>query len=359
VPTTVSTTVLITGGAGFIGCALGERLLDRFDRVVALDSLHPQVHPTMERPAALPQGVELVVADVTDPPMWDGLLPEAPPTAVVHLAAETGTAQSLTAASRHAQVNVVGTTVMLDAFTRNGIRPERVVLASSRAVYGEGAWQDAAGSVVLPGQRSHAMLASGRWDFPGLTPLPAAASRVEPRPSSVYASTKLAQEHVLRAWGLAVGVRLVVLRLQNVYGAGQSPTNPYTGILPLFGRLASAGSSIPVYEDGRIVRDFVHVRDVARALESAVCDLDTDTGVAVDVGSGVPVTLLEVADWIASRYGAPRPRVTGQFRDGDVRYACADPYEAYRLLGWSPAVELGEGLEELCSWLDGLDRSGA
>ena len=186
--------------------------------------------------------------------------------------------------------------------------------------------------------------------------MPTAASRVEPRPSSVYAATKLAQEHVLRAWSLAVGVRPVVLRLQNVYGAGQSPNNPYTGILPLFGRLAAAGEVIPVYEDGRIVRDFVHVDDVARALESAACDLDSDPGVALDVGSGVPVTILEVARLVADRYGAPPPEVTGQFRDGDVRYACADASEAYRLLDWQSKVELTPGLEALCAWLDALAR---
>jgi dTDP-L-rhamnose 4-epimerase len=355
---TVPTTALVTGGAGFIGCALAGRLLGRFDRVVAVDSLHPQVHPTTTRPVALAEGVELVVGDVTLPATWDAVLTDARPDAVVHLAAETGTAQSLTEASRHAMANVVGTTAMLDAFGRHDRLPDRVVLASSRAVYGEGAWQDPDGRIVLPGQRSHAMLASGEWDFPGLTPMPVAAALVEPRPSSVYAATKLAQEHVLRAWCLAVGVRPVVLRLQNVFGAGQSPSNPYTGILPLFGRLAAAGQPIPVYEDGRIVRDFVHVDDVARALESAVCDLDADLdagpGAAVDVGSGVPVTILEVARLVADRYGAPAPTVTGQFRDGDVRYACADPADAYRLLGWRPRVELASGLEELCSWLDGL-----
>jgi dTDP-L-rhamnose 4-epimerase len=351
----VPTTALITGGAGFLGCAVAGRLVARFDRVVALDSLHPQVHPARTRPAALDDRVELVVGDVTEAATWDGVLRDVRPSAVVHLAAETGTAQSLTEASRHASVNVVGTAAMLDAFSRHGIRPDRIVLASSRAVYGEGPWADASGTVVLPGQRSHQMLAAGTWDFPGLTPRPVLASRVEPRPSSVYAATKLAQEHVLRAWCLAVGVPPVVLRLQNVYGEGQPPTNPYTGILPLFGRLAAAGEAIPVYEDGRIVRDFVHVDDVARALESAVCDLDPVAASAlpaIDVGSGVPVTVLEVARLVAGRYGAPPPVISGEFRDGDVRYACAEPSEAYRLLRWQPRVELEEGLERLCAWLD-------
>jgi dTDP-L-rhamnose 4-epimerase len=353
----VATTALITGGAGFIGCALAGRLRKRFDRVVAMDSLHPQVHSTTSRPAALDSAVELVVADVRDSATWDVLLPDLRPDVVVHLAAETGTAQSLTEASRHASVNVVGTTTMLDAFTRHDGLPARVVLASSRAVYGEGAWRDAAGRVVLPGQRSHAMLAARTWEFPGLTPTPASAASVEPRPSSVYAATKLAQEHVLRAWALAVGVLPVVLRLQNVYGPGQSPSNPYTGILPLFGRMAAAGQAIPVYEDGRIVRDFVHVDDVARALEAAACDLDADPGTAVDVGSGRPVTILEVAGLIAARYGAPPPTVTGQFRDGDVRYACADPSAAYRVFDWEARVALSTGLEALCAWLDEMRQA--
>lgn len=351
----MSTTALITGGAGFLGCALAGRLLARFDRVVALDSLHPQVHPARTRPAALDDRVELVVGDVTEAATWNDLLGHVRPSALVHLAAETGTAQSLTEASRHASVNVVGTAAMLDALSRHEIRPDRIVLASSRAVYGEGPWVDASGTVVLPGQRSHAMLAAGTWDFPGLTPCPTSASHVEPRPSSVYAATKLAQEHVLRSWCLAVGVTPVVLRLQNVYGEGQSPTNPYTGILPLFGRLAAAGTAIPLYEDGLIVRDFVHIDDVARALESAVCNVDLTAAEglsAIDVGSGVPVTIEEVARLVARRYGAPPPVVTGRFRDGDVRYACAEPSDAYRLLGWKPRVQLEDGLERLGVWLD-------
>ncbi len=346
-------TCLITGGAGFIGCALSGALADRYERVVAFDNLHPQVHATRSRPAALDDRVELVVGDVTRKADWASLLSGFAPSVVVHLAAETGTAQSLTESSRHGLVNVVGTTRMLDALAL-GPPPERIVLASSRAVYGEGAWLDAAGVVVYPGQRSHAMLSRGEWDFPGLTPLTAAGSRVEPRPSSVYAATKLAQEHLIRAWGLAIGVRAVVLRLQNVYGVGQSPTNPYTGILPLFIRLAAAGKAIPVYEDGQIMRDFVHVSDVAAALVAAM-STDADPSWILDVGSGEPVTISAVAGMIAARYEAPSPEVTGQFRDGDVRYACADTSVARHELGWAPEVAMAAGLDSLFDWLEGLD----
>lgn len=246
-------------------------------------------------------------------------------------------------------VNVVGTTRMLDALA-DGPLPERIVLASSRAVYGEGAWVDAAGETVYPGQRPHEMLDRGIWDFPGLTPLPVAAAAVEPRPSSVYAATKLAQEHVVRAWCQSLGVRPVVFRLQNVYGSGQSTRNPYTGILPLFARLAAGGTSIPVYEDGQIHRDFVHVDDVASALLGGLT-FDGDPADVFDIGSGSPMTIMAIAKMVAAHYEAPPPHVTGQFRDGDVRYACADATKARRVLGWTPEVGLSAGLRELFDWL--------
>jgi dTDP-L-rhamnose 4-epimerase len=327
------TTCIVTGGAGFIGCATSSLLADRFDRVVALDVLHPAVHAVAQRPAALDPRVELRIGDVTDAGVWDALLADVRADVVLHLAAETGTGVSLTEATRHAHVNVVGTTQMLDAFVRHDALPSAVVLTSSRAVYGEGAWVRE-GVPLVVGQR---------------------ADRVEPRPTSVYGATKLAQEHVLGAWALAMGVTPVVLRLQNVYGPGQSLTNPYTGIVPLFARLAREGLAVPVYEDGAIVRDFVHVTDVAAALAAAV-DAATTGGALpegpVDIGSGVPTTVLELARTVAGHYGAPAPVVTGQFRDGDVRYACADPAAAAGLWGWRPTVGVSEGVRALCAWID-------
>jgi len=148
-------------------------------------------------------------------------------------------------------------------------------------------------------------------------------------------------------------VQPTVVRLQNVYGAGQPPTNPYTGILPFFARLAAQGRAIPLFEDGRIVRDFVHVDDVAAALLAAL-EAELDPRRVTDVGTGLPVTIAEVAGRIADRYVAPSPQVTGAFRDGDVRYACADPSGANEVLGWTPRVGLDEGLASLCGWLDTL-----
>ncbi len=269
----MSTSVLITGGAGFIGSALAQRLVESGHDVAVVDVLHPQVHG--DRAALdLPPAVRLFTGDVTHAPDLDAVLRLFRPTQIVHLAAETGTAQSLSEATRHGMVNVVGTTQLLDAMSRSAHVPEQLVLASSRAVYGEGAWQSGE-HVFYPRPRNHTQLEAGVWDPQGPTgdsavPLASCAGRTEPRPTNIYAATKLAQEHILAAWAGAHDTNLSVLRLQNVYGPGQSLTNSYTGIVALFARLARDHQMLEVYEDGRILRDFVYIDDVVEALHSAV-----------------------------------------------------------------------------------------
>jgi dTDP-L-rhamnose 4-epimerase len=344
-------TCLITGGAGFIGCAISTSLTHNFDRVIALDSMHPQIHATPARPARLAADVELVVGDVTARETWDGLLRDIVPDTVIHLAAETGTGQSLTEGTRHATVNVVGTTQMLDAFVRHDRIPRRVVLTSSRAVYGEGAWQDENKVISYPGQRSKAQLEAGQWEFPGLKPLPFEATRTEPRPTSVYGATKLTQELVLSAWALSFGVEVALCRLQNVYGPGQSLSNPYTGIVSLFARLAKAGKVIPLYEDGEIVRDFVFIDDVAAAIGRLATGTIPST-TAYDIGSGQATTIAELASIIAGIYGAPSPVVNGAFRNGDVRAASCDTGRARRDLDWEPEWRVERGVKALCAWID-------
>jgi dTDP-L-rhamnose 4-epimerase len=347
----VSTTCLITGGAGFIGCAISPALAQQFDRVVALDNLHPQIHPSQSRPVALDSRVELVVGDVSDAAAWDTFLPDMTPDLVVHLAAETGTGQSLTEGTRHANVNVVGTTQMLDAFVRHRKIPSRVILTSSRAVYGEGAWVDAEGAISYPGQRSRAQLESGVWDFPGLRCLPFEATLTEPRPTSIYGATKLAQEMILNAWALSFGVEVGLLRLQNVYGPGQSLSNPYTGIVSLFSRMAKANKVIPLYEDGEIIRDFVFIDDVARAV-LAVATQSVPSATAYDIGSGQATSIRELAELIAGIYHAPAPSVNGAFRNGDVRAASCNIGRTNRELGWHPEWPVERGVRALCEWID-------
>jgi dTDP-L-rhamnose 4-epimerase len=354
--------VLITGGAGFIGCALGRRLCDASDpgfEVYAMDNLHPQVHASPGRPLDLDGRIHLLPVDVTSRGGWDVTLKLVRPDLVVHLAAETGTGQSLMAATRHGLVNVVGTTRMLDAMGRHDIRPQQLLLSSSRAVYGEGAWapDGAPGSpIVLPPIRAHEDLARGRWEpwAPAgarLTPQPHAASRTPARPANVYAATKLAQENLCSAWAAATGTALSVLRLQNVYGPGQSLTNSYTGIVTLFARIAAEKGQIEVYEDGEIVRDFVYIDDVVAAFLKAI-ELTPAAPRLLDIGSGEPLTVLALARLIAEMHGAPAPIVTAAFRDGDVRAAFADIQEAEAELGWHPRQPLVAGLQSLFRHID-------
>ncbi len=344
-------TVLVTGGAGFIGSALSRAASGTFARWVAMDSLHPQVHQTRERPNDLDEDAELVVADVTDRDAWDALLADLRPDIVVHLAAETGTAQSLDEATRHAHVNVTGTTEMLDAFGRAGHVPARIVLSSSRAVYGEGSWELGDGSAIRPGQRAHAQLENAQWEFEGARPLPSTADTTWPSPTSVYGATKLAQEHVLESWAGARGCELTILRFQNVYGPGQSLINSYTGIVSLFSQLARRGESIPVYEDGAIVRDFVYIEDVAESLLAAMTASGLPTPARFDIGSGQATSILELAETIARFHSAPAPHITGAFRDGDVRHASTLIDAASATLGWRPRWGLDDGVAELQAWI--------
>jgi dTDP-L-rhamnose 4-epimerase len=342
---------LVTGGAGFIGCAISSRLSKLFDRVIVVDSLHPQIHVSRRRPDSLCKSAELIVADITEPQTWDQLLSDCSPDTIIHLAAETGTGQSLSEASRHSHTNVTGTATMLDALLRHRTIPRRFILASSRAVYGEGAWRSFNDNVVFyPGQRSREQLAAGRWDFDG-EPLAMEAGQVHPSPVSVYGATKLAQEHILASWCDAAGSELMILRLQNVFGPGQSLINSYTGIVSLFCRLGKGGKSIPLYEDGMMLRDFVLIDDVAAALILATYKpLGTER--VVDIGGGVPITVKHLAQQIAEIYSAPEPHFSGEYRYGDVRHAFSKAQGTGKGLGWEPEVSLRNGLHSLVDWID-------
>jgi dTDP-L-rhamnose 4-epimerase len=344
--------VLVTGGAGFIGCALVSRLLEAGSEVVVTDVLHPQVHADL--PRALPAAATLIPFDVTHRPPWDALLRMVRPDTIVHLAAETGTGQSLLEASRHAAVNVLGTTQMLDALARADHVPRHIVLTSSRAVYGEGEWE-ADGERYYPGVRSHGDMEAGRWDPPSPSgargrAVPSRAGVTRPEPTSVYGATKLAQEHTCRAWASACGSALSVLRLQNVYGAGQSLINPYTGVLSLFARLCLESKACEIYEDGNIIRDFVYIDDVVEALKAAIDD-PPERHRLLDIGSGEPTTILEAATILAELTGAPDPVVTGRFRDGDVRAASCGVGAAGATMAYHPTWKLRPGLQALVDWV--------
>jgi dTDP-L-rhamnose 4-epimerase len=345
--------VLITGGAGFIGTTLARALVPQTAEVVLLDSLHPDVHGVDPQPPAI-SGTRFVRGDVTSPQVWQQLLKEFSPTAIVHLAAETGTGLSFSQATRHAHVNVVGTTAMLDALFRATHRPSHIVIASSRAVYGEGQWQSG-DQTYYAEPRTHEDLANGQWDPPSpngerTVAVPSRAGHTEPRPTNIYAATKLAQEHVLTAWTAATGTALSILRLQNVYGPGQSLINSYTGILALFSRLAVSHEQIDLYEDGCALRDFVYIGDVVQALVRAL-DSPPKRRRALDIGSGTATTLASVAEIMVAQEDAPALIVSGQFREGDVRAASCDVTAAKQEIGYEPGWTLETGLAELLSWV--------
>ena len=348
--------VLITGGAGFIGSAFASFLIERSNaEVVAYDNLLEQVHPSGQPPAEFPARARLVKADVRDKAALDALLADFSPDYVVHFAAETGTGQSMAEASRHASVNVVGTAEVLDALHRHNRIPKRLMLSSSRAVYGEGAWTSAKGDQFYPGARTQAQLAAAQWDFTApdgspARPAPHDARTVNPNPTSIYGATKLAQEHVMAAWAAAHDVPLSILRFQNVYGPGQSPNNPYTGIVNIFHQIARRGETIPIYEDGNIGRDFVYIDDVVKACGAALLS-SIDGKSCYDVGTGVVLTINDIARVIARLHNAPAPEICGKFRVGDVRWAVAAVKPLADDLKVVAKVPFESGVKQVGEWL--------
>jgi len=347
--------LLITGGAGFIGTSIARAVAPYAEEVVLLDSMHPDVHGENPRRPEIPD-VSFVCGDVTSLRAWQVLLAECAPTAVIHLAAETGTGLSLSQATRHGHVNVVGTTTMLDAFYHASRHPDHIVLTSSRAVYGEGRWM-VNEHAFYPETRTHVDLLNQRWTPSNAlsgrsvpAPVPSRADTTEPRPTNIYAATKLAQEHILTAWTAATGTALSILRLQNVYGPGQSLINSYTGVLALFARLAVSRQQIDLYEDGGAIRDFVFIDDVTQALVETVA-VTPKRARLLDIGSGVPTTLTEVAELMAAREKAPAPVVSGKFREGDVRAAYCDISDAKTEIGYEPAYDLNDGVGQLLAWV--------
>jgi dTDP-L-rhamnose 4-epimerase len=349
---------LVTGGAGFIGSHLVDHLLHQGYAVRVLDNLNPQIHGADPcRPDYFPDDAAFVFGDVRDRRALEHALRGVD--TVFHLAAETGVGQSMYEAGSYARTNVVGTASLWDAIHAIG-GVERMVLASSRAVYGEGTYQCSACGRVRPEARSRERLAQGLWSptCPGCgsSVQPVATSEEdETSPSSVYAVTKVSQEQMSFALGRSHGVRVVVLRFFNVYGSRQALSNPYTGILATFVARLRSGKPLLVYEDGEQLRDFVHVTDVARACELASRYDDRDFAV-FNVGSGHPVTILQLAQKIlelrgpASQKDHTGIRVTGHYRVGDIRDCYASIEKSRSELRYEPQVSLEDGLREFLSW---------
>ena len=345
--------ILITGGAGFIGSHLADHLIaDGYD-VRVLDNLVPQVHPAGGRPSYLHQRVELVRGDVRRPVVVAAAL--AGVSAVVHFAARVGVGQSMYEIAEYTGTNNLGTAVLLEQVVAR--RLQRLVVASSMSLYGEGRYVTVDGALVDDAGRTQDQLRRGDWeprDAEGrpLRPVPTPESK-PPRLASVYALSKFDQEQLALLVGRAYDIPTVALRFFNVYGTRQALSNPYTGVLAIFAaRLLNRRPPL-VFEDGRQQRDFVSVHDIVRACRLALDRPAEDvSGRAFNVGSGVARSVTEIATLLAGALGVDiAPETTGRYRVGDVRHCFADVSNATRALGYAPQVVMEDGLAELAAWL--------
>jgi len=347
--------VLVTGGAGFIGGHLVSRLLREGCTVSVLDNFSSQIHGTnRELPSDLVDHVELYRADVRDKESVSKALVNCD--ILVHLAAETGTGQSMYEVCRYQDVNLGGMAAVVDCIVNQPrLSVRKIVLASSRAVYGEGKYRCSEHGIVYPEPRTLSRLSAGVYEpvcpICSVECAPEATSEDSPtHPLSFYGLTKLAQEQMVSMFTQARGLAARVLRYQNVFGPGQALRNPYTGILAIFSNLARSGRSIQVFEDGCESRDFVFVEDAVEATWR--CIAGESTGVETfNVGTGQRTTVLQVAQEIMRYYGDPADiLITGVFRQGDVRHNFADLHRMNRATGYIPCFALRDGLHRFLQW---------
>lgn len=362
--------VLITGGAGFIGSEIVKQLYEKggYD-ITVLDSMTEQIHGKEYEQSYLFSIIRdkchFIKADVCNYESVKNAIKNQD--CILHLAAETGTGQSMYMINKYNETNVMGTSNILQAISELGAdnTVKKIILSSSRSVYGEGEYECPNCGRVHPSSRSKEKMASG--DFNMYCDECGAKVKIIPtrescdlRPASLYAFSKMSQEKMLETMCPALGLDYTIFRFQNVYGVGQSLKNPYTGILSIFSSLMLEGKPINIFEDGLESRDFINVRDIARAVIASI-DNDSSNSKIINLGSGIGTSVIEIADFLKKAYSSDsKINVTGDFRVGDIAHNIADITVANEVLDFEPEVSLNEGLSAFCDWVKGseTDNSG-
>jgi dTDP-L-rhamnose 4-epimerase len=351
--------VLITGGAGFIGSNLALKLLTKGYQVTVLDNLSPQIHgeDLTKSPLynSIKDKVHFVLGSVLSYEDWKKALNDVD--VVVHLAAETGTGQSMYEIEKYTDVNVKGTSIFLDILANEKHSVKKMIVASSRSIYGEGKYRCAEHGIVYPTERVDADMAKGTFECK----CPVCGSDIELmptdetsliHPSSIYGITKQVQEQMFLVMGKSLGIPAVAFRYQNVYGAGQSLSNPYTGILSIFSTRIKNGNSITIFEDGLESRDFVYVDDVVDATILGI-EKDEANYDIFNVGLGEAISVLRVANTLKQAYHTEvEISVSGNYRLGDIRHNYADLTKVKSLLGFEPKVSFDDGIARFTAWVN-------
>lgn len=350
--------ILITGGAGFIGSNLALALVAKGNKVTVLDNLSEQIHgkhpeTTSSLFKSIKDKVVFIKGTVTSRKDWEYALQNQD--VIVHFAAETGTGQSMYCIEKYTEVNIQGTAIMLDLLANNKNSVEKVVIASSRSIYGEGKYKHPKLGIVYPNHRKEKDMLEGNFEvaFGDDEKLDLLATDEDSKihPSSVYGITKQNQEQMIMTVCPTLGIAPVGFRYQNVYGPGQSLSNPYTGILSIFSTQIRNNNPIQIFEDGKETRDFVFIDDVVAATMLGI-EKEEANGQVFNVGTGIATNVLEVANSLINAYQVNVPvTITGKFRLGDIRHNFADLNKIKNLLGFEPKVYFKEGIEKFSAWV--------
>jgi dTDP-L-rhamnose 4-epimerase len=350
--------VLITGGSGFIGSALALKLVDNNYIVTVLDNLSPQIHGSNPEESELyikiKDKVNFIKGDVRNLEDWKKAINDNH--IIIHLAAETGTGQSMYEIERYVDVNINGTALFLDYIANNKTNVKKVIVASSRSIYGEGKYVDSKNEIHYPVSRNEAQMQQRQFEPEHNEEALRAVATDESskiHPISIYGITKQVQEQLVLNVCKSIGIAGVALRFQNVYGPGQSLTNPYTGILSVFSNLILNKKNINIFEDGLESRDFVYIDDVVNSIELALTNENANNK-SFNVGTGVATTVLEVASILQQCYSIEVPTIiSGNYRLGDIRHNFADVSKIKNDINWIPQTNIKQGLENFSKWVMG------